>query len=86
MTGHPKSSAAASIINPSTIQAYRETEYRVLGEQPFTLRVGQVSADLLAAHQRHRVDCSAFLPASNPFSRRPGDSANANRHRQAPIQ
>jgi len=61
------------------IQAYRETEYRVLGGQPFTLRVGLVSADLLAAHKRHRVDCSAFLTACNPFSRRPGDSANANR-------
>ncbi|MBN9407475.1 MAG: DUF3293 domain-containing protein [Burkholderiales bacterium] len=79
MTGRPKSSAAASIIDPSTIQAYRETEYRVLGEPPLTLQVGQVSAGLLALHKRHKVDCSAFLTACNPFSQRSGDAANANR-------
>ncbi|CAM5788508.1 MAG: DUF3293 domain-containing protein [Burkholderiales bacterium] len=79
MTGHPQSSAAASIIDPGTIQAYRETEYRVLGGQPFTLRVGKVCADLLAAHKLHQVDGSAFLTACNPFSQRSGDAANANR-------
>lgn len=57
-----------SAIHPSTIQAYLETEYRVYGEPGFTLRVGQANADLLSAHKRQRVDCSAFLTACNPFS------------------
>ena len=64
MTGLQKSCAAASIIDAGTLQAYRETEYRVLGEQPLTLRVGQVSAGLLALHKSHKVPCSAFLTAS----------------------
>ena len=79
MTGHPQSSAAASIIDPGTIQAYRETEYRVLGGQPFTLRVGQASADLLTTHKLHQVDGSAFLTACNPFSQRFDDGSNASR-------
>ena len=70
---------SGSVIDPGTIQVYRETEYRVLGELPFTLRVGQVSAELLAAHIRHRADCSAFLTACNPFSQILDSSANAAR-------
>ncbi len=69
-----------SSIDPGTVQAYRETEYRVLGDAPFSLRVGQVSPALAAAHQRHRVDCSAYVTACNPFSQVLDDSANAERH------
>ena len=69
-----------SSIDPGTVQAYRETEYRVLGDAPFSLRVGQVSPALAAAHQRHRVDCSAYITACNPFSQVLDDSANAERH------
>ncbi len=29
-----------SIIDAGTVQAFRETEYKVHGEEPFTLRVG----------------------------------------------
>ena len=79
MTVLQKSSAAASIIDPGTIQAYQETEYRVLGGQPFTLRVGQANADLLTTHKLHQVDGSAFLTACNPFSQRLDDAANVLR-------
>ncbi len=51
---------SASLIDPPTIQAYLETEYRVHGEAGFTLRVGQPSAELLVAHKRHKTDCSGF--------------------------
>lgn len=68
-----------SMIDLDLVQAYRETEYRALGEQRFNLRVGHVSADLLAAHKRHRVDCSVFLTACNPFSQRLDDAGNAIR-------
>ena len=70
---------SASVIDPRTIQAYLETEYRVHGEPGFTLRVGQASADLLAAHKRQKANCSAFLTASNPFSEPFDEAANAAR-------
>lgn len=74
---------SASVIDPRTVQAYLETEYRVHGEPGFTLRVGQASADLLSAHERQKADCSAFLTACNPFSE-PFDAAT-NTARQAAL-
>ena len=74
---------SASAIDSSTVLAYRETEYRVHGEPGFILRVGQASADLRLAHERHNVDCSAFLTACNPFGE-PFDAA-ANAARQAAL-
>jgi hypothetical protein len=74
---------AASVIDPRTIQAYLETEYRVHGEPGFTLRVGKASADLLSAHRRQKADGSVFLTACNPFSE-PLDGA-ANAARQAAL-
>jgi len=68
-----------SVIGPATVQAYKETEYRVLGHPGFILRVGHPSADLAAAHRQHRVDCSAFLTACNPFSQAFDAAANASR-------
>lgn len=75
--------SSSSAIDPGTLQAYRETEYRVHGQPGFTLRVGSASADLLRAHERHRAACSAFLTACNPFSR-PLD-VDANAARQAAL-
>lgn len=74
---------SASVIDPRTVHAYLETEYRVHGEPGRTFRVGQASADLLSAHKRQKVDCSAFLTACNPFSE-PFDAA-ANAARQAAL-
>jgi hypothetical protein len=68
---------SASAIDPRTIQAYLETDYCVHGELGFILHVGQASADLLAAHKRQKVECSAFLAACNPFSRVADEDANA---------
>jgi Protein of unknown function (DUF3293) len=72
---------SASDIHSDLIQAYTETEFRVLEGMPFTLQVGQVSSDLLVAHKRHRVDCSAFLTACNPFSQELTDEANEERQK-----
>ena len=70
---------SSSAVDPRTIQAYLETEYRVRGEPEYILRVGQASADLLAAHKRRKADCSAFLTACNPFSEVADEAANAAR-------
>ncbi len=69
-----------SIIDVGTVQAYRETEYRTRGDEPFSLKVGEVCAALAAAHRRNRVDCSAYITACNPFSQILDDEANAERH------
>ncbi len=60
---------SASVIDPRTVQAYLETEYRVHGQPGFALRIDQVSAELLRVQHEHGADCSAFLSACNPFSR-----------------
>lgn len=71
--------AQASTIDPATLAAYAQTDYRVAGEPGFLLRIGQPSAELRAAHQAHLVGCSAFLTACNPFSCRLDAAANAAR-------
>ena len=67
-------------IDAATIQAYRETEYRVHADEPFTLRIGEASPVLAAMHKRHRVDSSAYVTAYNPYSQALDDAANAQRH------
>ena len=69
-----------SIIDADTLQTFRGTEYRVHGDEPFTLKVGEVCPALAAVHKRHRVDCSAYITAFNPFSQILDDKANAERH------
>ncbi|MCY1219383.1 hypothetical protein D9M69_455220 [compost metagenome] len=69
----------ATVIDAATLQAYRETHYRVLGDAPMTLRVDQASAPLATLHELLGVACSAFITAANPFSQRCDDNANAAR-------
>ncbi len=69
-----------SIIDAATVQAYRETDYRVHGDRPFTLRIGEASEALAAAHKLNRAACSAYITAFNPFSQPLDDDANAGRH------
>ena len=69
-----------STIDAATIQAYRGTEYRVDGDQPFVLRIGDQSPALAAVHKRHRVNCSAYVTAHNPHSQSLDDAVNAQRH------
>lgn len=79
LTNRRASLLSPSIIASATVQAYRETEYRVFAEAGFTLRVGQASAELLSAHKRLRTHCSAFLTAWNPFSHALDAASNAER-------
>lgn len=72
---------SVSDIHPDLIQAYMETEFRVQDEKPFMLQVGKVSSDLLEAHKRYRVECSAFLTACNPFSQEMTYEANGERQK-----
>jgi len=69
-----------SIIDAGTLQAYRETEFRVGGEEPFTLQLGEGCPALAATHKRYRVDCSSFITACSPFSQSLDEAENAKRH------
>ncbi len=69
-------------IDAATVQAYRETEYRVQGDTPFTLQIGVVNDTLLAAQKAYRVDCSAFITTCNPYSQMVSATDNSLRQRQ----
>jgi hypothetical protein len=61
------------------LRACLETEYRVLGPRPFVPCIGRPGADVLARHQRHGAECSAFITACNPFSQPVSGQANGQR-------
>ena len=70
---------STSVIHPELIQAYTETEFRVLEGMPLSIWVGKLNSELLAVHKQYRVECSAFLTACNPFSQELSDEANSER-------
>jgi len=69
-----------SAIDQATIRAYLETDYVVRGESSVILRIGQACPELAAIHRSHRVDCSAFLTAFNPFSEPLDEQENDRRN------
>ena len=70
-----------SVISRDLVQAFRETEYRVRGEQPFTLRVDEASPELLGLYRQRRISSSAFITACNPFSQMLDEAENQDRQR-----
>jgi hypothetical protein len=71
--------SGSTALPPGLVQAYRETHYRVLGDDGFTLTIDVPSPELARAHPRHGVDSSAFLTACNPFSQSLSDDENVAR-------
>jgi len=57
-----------------------ETEYRVHGDAPFTLKIGTASHPLYEAHQRQNVACSAFITAFNPYGQTFDETQNLQRN------
>ncbi len=72
-----------STLPQDLIQAYRETEYRVMAEPPFVLTVGIASPELTGLYQALKVACAAFITAFNPFSQEL--TADENHRRQAKL-
>ena len=70
-----------SVIDRDTVQAYLETDYRVLGDHALTLKVGVNSPALVALHKAHHVESSAFVTACNPFSQPLDAAANTDRQK-----
>ena len=50
------------------IQAYKETNFIVYGEQHFTLKIGEPSTALVQLFDKTNALCAAFITACNPFS------------------
>lgn len=68
-----------TLIDRATIQAYLETEYHVQGDAPVTLRIGAVASALIALHEAHGVQSTAFITACNPFSQTLDPEVNEDR-------
>ena len=68
-----------SRIDPALVQAYRETEYRVLGAHAMVLRLDVHSDRLVSLHQAFLVECSVFITAYNPYSQRADLEVNIRR-------
>jgi len=66
-------------MDDDLIQAYKETHYTVQDAEPFVLRIGEASDAVLACHKLHRVECSAFITAWNPFSQQLTAQENEDR-------
>lgn len=70
---------AMTKIDPSTVRAYLETDYRVSAPAPFILRVGTPCAPLAQLYRQHHTNCGAFVTACNPHSRIVDNHENAAR-------
>lgn len=68
-----------STLAPSLVQAYRETEYRVFGTEPFVITVGVACLELPALCHAHKVTCAAFITACNPVSQELAPRENRRR-------
>jgi hypothetical protein len=55
-----------STIDEATLLAYLRCRYRVHGDAPFTLRIGERSEALAALYECRGCVCAAFLTAWNP--------------------
>jgi len=78
----PESTLACSresTVDAVLIQAYLETDYHVLGRDPFTLKVGIACPSLAVLNTKYRITHSAFITACNPASQPSSDTENAKR-------
>jgi Protein of unknown function (DUF3293) len=73
-------------IDPATLAAYRQTEYRVFGAMPAVLRVGVRCPELALLHAAHDTQCSAFITACNPLGARLADAVNQQRQEALAAQ
>jgi hypothetical protein len=71
--------AELSEIDPSTLQAFKETEYRVDADPPFALRIGEPCEELAIHFKKAKVDCCAYITSVNPFSEQLDAASNAGR-------
>ena len=66
----------SSVISPETIQAYRETEFRVFSEASLVLKISEKCEDLMGLYKTHRSETCAFITACNPLGELFGNEQN----------
>ncbi len=69
-----------STIDDDTVQAYRQTHYRVEGRPSFILRIGVASTELVRLYKTFHSESAAFITACNPRSQRLDAATNTSRH------
>jgi len=74
-----QSELGISLVSAPLITAYRETEYRVMADRPFVIRIDEPCAELLALYKASKLACAAFLTAYNPFSQTVSEVENTER-------
>jgi hypothetical protein len=72
-------------IDPLTIAAYRESDYRIEGARPFTLQVGIRSPQMFIEFEIREVSSGAFITAWNPYSIPLGEEDNEQRDRKLQL-
>jgi hypothetical protein len=77
---------ASSKIDPSTIDAYLQTDYCVAGNTPLILRIGIPNDTLAMFYKQHRTNSAMFITACNPYSRDIGETANAERQAKLHLE
>lgn len=71
-----------SAVSAETIQAYRETEFRVFADKPFVLHVSKMSSDLLDLYRNIGFSSCAFVTACNPYGEMQTDARNMELQQQ----
>ena len=70
---------SASVIHPELIQAYLESNFHVREDKPFSMRIGEFSAELETLHQFKQVSSSCFITPCNPESLQLSQAENIQR-------
>ena len=66
-----------TVIPADLITLYAETIYQVdVPGKAIDLHIGVESAELAELHAKHKVTCSAFITACNPYSQELSDEEN----------
>jgi hypothetical protein len=63
-------------VSPALIQAYEQTDYRVLVQPPFTMKIGKPSRELADLYRRTRTSTACVITAWNPRSKKQCDDDN----------
>lgn len=75
----PEKMTTHAVIDSALLNAYMETEFRILLEPMIVLNVERHQPELVALHAHHGVSCSAFVTACNPYSQPYSAQVNAER-------
>jgi hypothetical protein len=69
-------------IPDATLAAYRAAIYRIRGEPPIDMKIGEKNASVAALLGRHGVASAVFVTAFNPFGCELSAEQNAARQRE----